>query len=43
MILSKKVILIAEACDNHFGKIENAFKMVSLVIQLEMVTTTFHF
>ena len=28
MILSKKVILIAEACDNHFGKIENAFKMV---------------
>ena len=23
-------IVIAECCDNHFGKIENAFKMIDL-------------
>jgi len=26
----KKIIVIAEACDNHFGSIKNAFKMVDL-------------
>lgn len=27
---TKKTIIIAEACDNHFGSLENAFKMIDL-------------
>ena len=26
----KKTIVIAEACENHFGKISNAIKMIDL-------------
>ena len=27
---TKKILVIAEACDNHFGSIEKAFKMIDL-------------
>ena len=34
MISNSKVIVIAEACDNHFGKISNAIKMVDEAVKL---------
>ena len=33
MISNSKVIVIAEACDNHFGKISNAIKMVDEAVK----------
>ena len=30
MIKTSQTIVIAEACDNHFGSLSNAFKMVDL-------------
>ena len=34
---SMKPIVISECCDNHFGKIENAIKMVDLSKALVLI------
>ena len=36
MISNSKVMVIAEACDNHFGKISNAMKMVDEAVKAKV-------
>ena len=36
MSLNRKVIVIARACDNHFGKVSNAIKIVDEAVKAKV-------